>query len=223
MPTDDATPSDSNAPRDEDALLMLAVRSGDAFAFEELMTRNQNRVCAFLQRLVGNLQLAEDLTQEVFMRVYKSRDSYRPDALFTTWLYRIARNVAFNSLRSKNRRPELLFGAAARGRGGNGNGGSGASTSSLCVEGRLLAQSGATPTRQIAKLEMQTIVRAAVDALGTRQREALLLARFEGMSYQEIADAMNLTPKAVKSLLSRARLNLKEALAPYVEEGKRSQ
>lgn len=217
MPTDDATPSDENAPRDEDALLMLAVRSGDAFAFEELMTRNQNRVCAFLQRLVGNLQLAEDLTQEVFMRVYKSRDSYRPDALFTTWLYRIARNVAFNSLRSKNRRPELLFGAANRDR----DGGNGASDST--VEGSLLAQSGATPTRQVAKLELQTIVRAAVDALGTRQREALLLARFEGMSYQEIADAMNLTPKAVKSLLSRARLNLKEALAPYVEEGKRSQ
>ncbi len=219
MPNADVTPSDDYASRDEDARLMLAVQAGDAFAFEELMTRNQNRVCAFLQRLVGNLQLAEDLTQEVFMRVYKSRESYRPDALFSTWLYRIARNVALNSLRAKSRRPELLFSGATRG-GGKKAGGS---TSSLSVEGSLLSRSGATPTRRVAKLEMQTIVRAAVDALGTRQREALLLARFEGMSYQEIADAMNLTPKAVKSLLSRARLNLKEALAPYVEEEKRSQ
>lgn len=217
MPNDEATPIETTTPLDEDARLMLAVKAGDAFAFEELMTRNQTRVCAFLQRLVGNLQLAEDLTQEVFMRIYKHRETYRPEALFSTWLYRIVHNVAFNSLRAKGRRPELLFSGATRG------GDAGASSAAFAVEDNLLARSGATPTRRVAKLELQSIVRAAVDSLGSRQREALLLARFEGMSYQEIADAMSLSPKAVKSLLCRARLNLKEVLAPYVEEGKRPQ
>lgn len=209
----DASSLNAVAPDDEDARLMLAAQTGDALAFEELMARNQARVCAFLQRLVGNLQSAEDLTQEVFMRVYKHRESYRPEARFTTWLYRVAHNVAFNSLRAKNRRPELLFGGAAS---------SGASSSlGFVVEENLLAQSGATPTRRVARLELQAIVRDAVDSLLPRQREALLLARFEGMSCQEIADVMKLTPKAVKSLLCRARLNLRAALEPYVEEGKR--
>lgn len=209
----DASSLSAVVPDDEDARLMLAAQTGDALAFEELMARNQARVCAFLQRLVGNLQSAEDLTQEVFMRVYKHRESYRPEARFTTWLYRVAHNVAFNSLRAKNRRPELLFGGAA---------GSGASSSlGFVVEENLLAQSGATPTRRVARLELQAIVRDAVDSLLPRQREALLLARFEGMSCQEIADVMKLTPKAVKSLLCRARLNLRAALEPYVEEGKR--
>lgn len=211
----DAQSLNAAATDDEDARLMLAAQTGDAFAFEELMARNQARVCAFLQRFVGNLQSAEDLTQEVFMRVYKHRDSYRPEARFSTWLYRVAHNVAFNSLRAKNRRPELLFGGAS---------GDGASSSlGFVVEENILAQSGATPTRSVARLELQAVVRAAVDALGPRQREALLLARFEGMSYQEIADVMKLTPKAVKSLLCRARLNLRAALEPYVEEGKRPQ
>ncbi len=209
----DASSFNAVALDDEDARLMLAAQTGDAFAFEELMTRNQDRVRAFLLRLVGNLQSAEDLTQEVFMRVYKHRDAYRPEARFTTWLYRVAHNVAFNSLRAKNRRPELLFGGAA---------GDGASSSlGFAVEENILAKSGATPTRRVARLELQAVVRAAVDSLGERQREALLLARFEGMSYQEIADVMKLTPKAVKSLLCRARLNLRAALEPYVEEGKR--
>ena len=195
---------------DEDARLMLAVQADAPYAFEELMTRNQARVRAFLQRLVGDPSLAEDLAQEVFMRVFKHRATYRQEARFTTWLYRVAHNVAFNALRSKSRRPETLFSGV----------GSSTTNASSSFENVIMERTGASPTRQIAKLELQQIVRAAVDALAPRQREAIMLARFEGMSYQEIADVMNLTPPAVKSLLCRARLNLKEALAPYVEEGK---
>ena len=84
-----------------------------------------------------------------------------------------------------------------------------------------MAKTSASPTRQIAKIELQQVVRQAVDNLAPRQREAIVLSRFEGMSYQEIADVMNMTIQAVKSLLSRARVNLKEALEPYVTEGKR--
>ena len=190
---------------------MEAVQADDPLAFEELMTRNQTRVRAFLLRLVGNAPLAEDLAQEVFMRVYKHRATYRREAKFSTWLYRVAHNVACNALRSKSRRPETLFGAAARDGDDQSSG----------FESSVTERTSASPTRQIARLETQQIVRAAVDSLSPRQREAVMLARFQGLSYQEIADVMEMTPQAVKSLLCRARINLKEALAPYVNEGKR--
>ena len=196
---------------DEDARLMLATQADDPLAFEELMARNQARVRAFLMRFVGNEQLAEDLAQEVFMRVYKHRATYRHEARFSTWLYRVAHNVAYNALRAKSRRPEALFSGAA----------TNPDESNVGYEENVLAQTGASPTRQVAKLELQQIVRQAIDQLAPRQREAIILSRFEGMSYQEIADVMKMTIQAVKSLLSRARVNLKEALEPYVNEGKR--
>ncbi|MBR0225906.1 MAG: sigma-70 family RNA polymerase sigma factor [Thermoguttaceae bacterium] len=208
------TSSSSQPPDDfdEDARLMLSVQADDPLAFEQLMQRNQSRVAAFLLRLVGNQQLAEDLTQEVFMRVYQHRATYRQEARFTTWLYRVAHNVAYNALRAKSRRPEALFSGVSKRYPGE--------TTGLGFEESVMAQTNATPTRQIAKVELQQIVRDAVEKLPPRQREAIVLSRFNGMSYQEIADVMNMTPQAVKSLLCRARLNLKEALTPYVEDGR---
>ena len=208
------TSSSSQPPDDfdEDARLMLSVQADDPLAFEQLMQRNQSRVAAFLLRLVGNQQLAEDLTQEVFMRVYRHRATYRQEARFTTWLYRVAHNVAYNALRAKSRRPEALFSGVSKRYPGE--------TTGLGFEESVMAQTNATPTRQIAKVELQQIVRDAVEKLPPRQREAIVLSRFNGMSYQEIADVMNMTPQAVKSLLCRARLNLKEALTPYVEDGR---
>ncbi len=207
--TSDATPPIDD---DEDARLMLAVQAEDPLAFEQLMQRNQARVAAFLRRFVGE-QAVEDLTQEVFMRVYRHRATYRHEARFTTWLYRVAHNVAFNALRSKNRRPEALFSSVQK------HFVSG--TTALGFEESVLGKTDATPTKQIAKVELQQIVRDAVEKLPPRQREATILSRFNGMSYSEIAAVMNMTPQAVKSLLCRARLNLKEILAPYVDDGRR--
>ena len=206
--TSDATPPIDD---DEDARLMLAVQAEDPLAFEQLMQRNQARVAAFLRRFVGE-QAVEDLTQEVFMRVYRHRATYRHEARFTTWLYRVAHNVAFNALRSKNRRPEALFSSVQK------HFVSG--TTALGFEESVLGKTDATPTKQIAKVELQQIVRDAVEKLPPRQREATILSRFNGMSYSEIAAVMNMTPEAVKSLLCRARLNLKEILAPYVDDGR---
>lgn len=207
--TSDATPPIDD---DEDARLMLAVQAEDPLAFEQLMQRNQARVAAFLRRFVGE-QAVEDLTQEVFMRVYRHRATYRHEARFTTWLYRVAHNVAFNALRSKNRRPEALFSSVQK------HFVSG--TTALGFEESVLGKTDATPTKQIAKVELQQIVRDAVEKLPPRQREATILSRFNGMSYSEIAAVMSMTPQAVKSLLCRARLNLKEILAPYVDDGRR--
>ncbi len=198
---------------DPDVQLMLKVRDGDAFAFEELMTRNQSRVLTLLQSMVGSREQAEDLTQEVFLRVYKARLSYQPEAQFSTWLYRIVHNLALNSLRTKHRRPELLFSGA-------GAGTDPASSSAFCVEETFPEKSSLMPVRQVARNELQAVVRRAIDGLGERQRMAIILHRFEGMSYEQIAQVMEMSPKAIKSLLCRARVRLKEVLRPYIEEGR---
>lgn len=216
-PAEDATLTTENTNNfdniDEDARLMLAVQANEQLAFERLMQRNQSRVAAFLLRFVGNPALAEDLTQEVFLRVYRHRATYRREARFSTWLYRVAHNVAYNALRAKNRRPEELFcGVTKR---------SSEESTGVGFADSVMTETDATPTRQIAKVELQQIVRDAVDKLAPRQREAIILSRFEGMSYQEIGNVMNMSPQAVKSLLCRARAHLKEALEPYVQEGRR--
>lgn len=193
--------------RDPDVRLMLQVRDDSASAFEELVIRYQTRLVTILEHLVGNREAAEDLAQEVFLRVYRARKRYVPGAKFSTWLFTIANNVANNQLRTLSRRREVTL--------GNRND----SDAHLRMESLATAGSGTMPSRQMDKVERAEIVRLAIDALGERQRMALLLAKFENMSYAEIAESMNLTTKAVKSLLSRARCNLRDQLAAYMQDG----
>ena len=195
---------------DPDVRLMLQFRAGDGPAFEELVRRYQNRLLTILEHLVGSREQAEDLTQDVFLRVYRARERYAPEAKFSTWLFTIANNVASNALRSRSRRREVGV-----------SGGNGSDSAPLSLDQLAKAASGFMPTRALDKAEQAEMVRHAVQTLGERQRMALLLAKFEGMSYQDIAQAMDLSVQAVKSLLSRARVNLKEVLAPYVEQGTR--
>jgi RNA polymerase sigma-70 factor (ECF subfamily) len=197
-----------HAARDPDVRLMLEVRDGSAAAFEELMRRYQARLVMILEHLVGNHDLAEDLTQDVFLRVYRSRKRYLPGAKFSTWLFTIANNVASNALRSRSRRREVTL---------HGNDSSAAGISPLEVI--IQASSGQIPARQLDKAEARDIVRLALGALNERQRLAVLLNKFEGMSYADIAETMQLSPQAIKSLLSRARINLREVLEPYFEHG----
>lgn len=204
--------SDSTALRytseDPDVRLMLRVQQDDAGAFEELMLRYQDRVVSLMTHLVGKRDLAEDLAQDIFLRVYRSRKRYVPGSKFSTWLYTIANNVASNSRRSLARRREVNLAANDSGEfGGNP------------LEHTALAASGLMPTRQLDKAELATVVQLAVAALNDRQRMAVLLNKFEHLSYDEIAEVMQLTPQAVKSLLSRARANLREVLEPYLNQG----
>jgi RNA polymerase sigma-70 factor, ECF subfamily len=193
---------------DPDVRLMLQVRDGDAAAFTELVLRYQNRLLTILEHLVGNREQAEDLTQDVFVRVFKARERYEPEAKFSTWLFTIANNVASNALRSRSRRREVRVPE-----------GNGSDSTPLALDQLAKAASGLMPTRALDKAEQAEMVRHAVSALNERQRMALLLAKFEGMSYQDIAQTMGLSVQAIKSLLSRARVNLKEILTPYVERG----
>jgi RNA polymerase sigma-70 factor (ECF subfamily) len=194
--------------RDPDVRLMLEVRSGNAAAFEELVMRYQSRVLAVLENLVGNRHQAEDLAQEVFLRVYRARGTYEPNAKFATWLFRIVNNVAMNALRSRSRRREQTVPFRP-----------GDSQHFDALDEAIQVPSGQIPARRLDKLEVREIVRMAMEVLNERQRLAVLLCKFEGMSYADIATAMKMSPKAVKSLLSRARLRLREVLEPYFLTG----
>lgn len=187
---------------------MLRVKAGDAFAFEQLMERYHARLVRFLRHVGGTDDSGEDLAQDVFLRVFRARESYQPNARFATWLFHIAHNVASNAIRDRQRRREVQVA-----------GNSSSESSIMSLDQMAMASTGMMPVRRLDKAERAEMVRTAVDALNERQRMALLLCKFEGLSYQEIAEAMDLTVQAVKSLLSRARVNLKELLDPYVNQG----
>jgi len=195
---------------DPDVRLMLKVRDGSAAAFEELVSRYQARLTGVLEHLVPGRGQAEDLAQEVFMRVYRARANYQPTAKFSTWLFTIANNVASNALRKLGRRKEVHLQGSPSGK-------------SLVrpLDNMATAASGLMPTRQLAQSEVSEIVKLAIQSLGDRQRTALLLCKYENMSYEEIGESMSLTPQAVKSLLSRARANLRDILQPYIQQGQR--
>jgi RNA polymerase sigma-70 factor (ECF subfamily) len=206
--------SESSAQRyqlqDPDVRLMLQVRDDNAAAFDELMTRYQARLVTVLEHLTGRRDQAEDLAQEVFLRVYRARKRYVVGAKFSTWLYTIANHVAANALRSASRRPEVHLSTRPNESG-----------SSSTLDKIALAASGGMPTRQLDKAELRDVVREALAGLSERQRMAVLLNKFEGMSYADIAATMEMSPQAIKSLLSRARVNLKGILEPYLEDGSR--
>ena len=193
---------------DTNIRLMLAVQRDDASAFEELMFRFQGRVQSLFRHLLGNREAAEDLTQDVFLRVFRARKTYQPKAKFVTWLFTIANNVALNQLRSQQRKPETQF-------GGDTN----ESERILDQAEAIVAGSEAMPARQLDKSELREMVHLAIESLNERQRMAVLLNRFEGMSYAEIADVMQLSPQAVKSLLCRAHIQLRNLLQRYVQKG----
>ena len=191
--------------RDPDVQLMLRVQSGDEAAFVQLVEKYQNRLIGVFAHLVGDRSVAEDLAQDAFLRIYRARAGYTPTAKFSTWLYRIAHNLASNSRRGKARKKEVNLTAKP-----------GDSQATRGLDGFAPDESGATPSRHLAREELREKVREALGALGERQHMALLLYRFEGMSYADIAETMELTPAAVKSLLARARENLRLKLEAFV-------
>ncbi len=195
---------------DPDVRLMLQVRDGSGAAFEELVSRYQQRLIGVLEHLVPGQGQAEDLAQEVFMRVYRARASYQPTARFSTWLFTIANNVANNAIRKLVKRKEVNLHATPSGR-----------SLARPLDNLAKAASGLMPARQLDRSEVSEIVKLAIHSLTERQRTALLLCKYEHMSYEEIGQTMDLSPQAVKSLLSRARANLRDILQPYIQKGTR--
>jgi RNA polymerase sigma-70 factor (ECF subfamily) len=182
---------------DYDAELMLRVKDGDGASFGVLLDKHRTSVVHFLYRMVQNPAVAEELAQEVFLRVYRSRATYEPTAKFTTWLFRIATHLALNSLRDgKNERQqqyldddssEMPVRQVSDGR--------------PSVEQRMVYQ---------AKLEE---IRRAIAALPEKQRAAVLMHKYEEMEYSQIAKVLNCSESAIKSLLFRAYETLRARLA----------
>ncbi len=193
---------------DPDVRLMLAVRDDVAGAFEELVSRFQGRLLGVLTHLLGDADAAEDVTQEVLLRVYRSRKKYRPTARFSTWLFTIANNLARNHRRGRGRRRDRAVGR-----------GSSFESSSVVPMDALPGREVGAST-QMRRVELSDVVRAALETLGEDQKLAVLLNKFEGMGYAEIASVMGRSEAAVKSLLARARYQLKEQLEPYLDEGR---
>ena len=194
--------------RDPDVRLMLRAKAGDQTAFNQLVSTYQDRLVGVLTHLLQSQEAAEDVAQEVFTRIFKARHGYQPTAKFSTWLFRIANNLASNTRRDQGRRRETNLNVSDSGPLGPRPG------------ERLLAdKSGMMPTRQAENSEMRAVVQEALASLNEEQRLAILLHKFEEMSYADIAETLEKSPAAVKSLLSRARDNLREKLEPYVRQG----
>ena len=190
--------------RDPDIRLMLRVRGDEPGAFAELVSQYQHRLVAVMHHLVGSAEEAEDLAQEVFLRVYRARHKYRPRAKFSTWLFTIANNLALNALRSRQRKPVVPLTVHDSGPLGPR------------PAEQLVHDAAAQPVQRMQQQELAAIIQDAIKGLNERQRMAVILNKFEDMNYAEIAEVMGLTTKAVKSLLSRARTNLRAALRAYV-------
>ncbi|MBL8822797.1 MAG: sigma-70 family RNA polymerase sigma factor [Planctomycetia bacterium] len=195
------------AAQDPDIRLMLRVRNDDNAAFQELVTKYQHRLIGILTHLCGSADEAEDLAQEVFLRVYRARNDYSPQAKFSTWLFTIANNVALNALRRRKRKPSYQIDPLVSQSG----------SQMARPEEALVPAVSTEPDRRMRHQELANVVELALSQLNERQRLAVVLNKFEEMSYEEIAQVIGISAKAVKSLLSRARTQLRDILRTYVE------
>jgi RNA polymerase sigma-70 factor (ECF subfamily) len=192
-----------NTIRDEDAELMLRVKNGDRQSFRELMQRHQRAVINTIYRAIGDSWEAEDLAQRVFLQVYRSAHRYKPTAKFTTWLFTIVHNTILNEYRRRSRHAAESLDALERPENPDAAG------------WQLTDTKTADPHDQVAQRELQERIQEAIMKLPEQQRMAVILCRFEGHSYDEIAKELRCSRSAVKSLLHRARRTLKEQLRGY--------
>ncbi len=191
--------------RDPDVQLMLQLRGGNQAAFDRLYAKYLPRVLALITHLMGHSRHTEDLAQEVFLRMYRARRSYEAGAKFSTWLFTIVNNVVSNARRSLLRRREINLSVEAT--GGN----------PLETLGRDTRYG--TPERAAERKELRELVRGGVNQLSDRQRAAVSLCDFQGLTYTGVADAMGTSPDAAKSLIHRARGSLRKMLQPHARGG----
>jgi RNA polymerase sigma-70 factor (ECF subfamily) len=187
---------------DIDIALMLSVKEDDSSSFEQLLSKHQKGVFNLVYRYVGDSFLAEDLTQEVFFRVYRARKSYTPQAKFTTWLYKIVTNVCFKALKARKRVYSLDYKP---------------NNSDVSIT-QNIQSSPSDPSDAMEKEEVSKRVKDVIDNLPPNQRMAVILNKYEGLSYEDIGISMGIKANAVKSLMSRARENIKDKLGAYVDK-----
>lgn len=185
---------------DISARLMLRVKEGDTHAFGQLVELHQRAIIGTVTRMIGNVDDAHDIAQQVFLRIWKSAPRYEPTAKFTTWLYTITRNLVFNETRRRSRRKEVP----------------------------LEPETDDEPPRQFANLttpgpdeqaqqgELEKALDAAIAALPEKQRLAVVLRRHQELPYEQLCEILKMSLPAVKSLLFRARNELRKSLSAYL-------
>ncbi len=180
--------------------LMMRVKEGDVRAFEELVEIHQHAVIGTVAKMLGSPDDAEDIAQQVFVRIWKSAKRYQPQAKFTTWLFTITRNLVFNEMRRRQRKPAVSINE----REDDFHIGTPDDPSK-------------SPDATALQNELEKAVDRAIQELPEKQRMAVILRRYEEMPYEEIGEILKLSLPAVKSLLFRARVQLKESLQSYLD------
>jgi RNA polymerase sigma-70 factor (ECF subfamily) len=187
----------------DDAQVMLQVRNGDDGAFDYLVERYRRPMISFMYRMVHNSAIAEELAQEVFLRVYRSRGTYSADAKFTTWLYRIATNLAVNNARdTKHDRPEEKSSLDE--------------VNEETGQSMDVADSRLNVEQTILRRERLNAIRKHVEALPERQRMAVMMHKYQELDYKQIAEVLRLSESATKSLLFRAYETLRHSLKEFI-------
>jgi RNA polymerase sigma-70 factor (ECF subfamily) len=200
---DPAAVSQLGLERETDAAIMLRVAAGDESSFNFLVEKYHRPIIHFLFRMVRNQAIAEELAQEVFLRVYRARDSYRAEARFTTWLYRIATNLAVNHARDTRHERSVqtvYLDAPNEETGANPD----------------VADGEPTVEQHLLRDERMAAIRQHVMALPERQRMAVLMHKYQGMDYRQIGEVLKLSESATKSLLFRAYQTLRNKLKDFV-------
>ena len=181
--------------------LMARIGNGDHAAFRQLVERHQNTVIGTVAKMLGNPSDAEDISQQVFLRIWRNARRYRPEARFTTYLFTITRNLVFNETRRRGRKKEV----SADEREENS-------------QRQIEDSPDHRPDTELIQAELQAAVDAAIAALPESQRMAVVMRRYEQLPYEEIAAVLGLSVSAVKSLLFRARSALRDSLSEYLDE-----
>lgn len=186
-------------PPDPDAALMLAFQKGDEGSFERLLDKYQRPIVNFIYKIVNNRAEAEELAQDVFLRIYRARHQYEPRARFSAWIYRIATNTSLKALRQRR------------------------IVQSLPQESQpewQMRDRQPDAERRLVAAERDAMVRTAIGRLPEKQRIAIVLRRYEGLSYKEIADVMRCTEAAVKTYIHRGKLGVRDHLLAHSRKGK---
>lgn len=201
MSRNDRNPAAGAEEDSDDVRLMRLVSGGDMGAFEQLIERHQTLVAGTVARMLGSNSDVEDIAQQVFIRVWKSAGRYVPRAKFTTWLLKITRNLVFNELRRTKRHTHVPLQA-------------GSNTEELQIKDEV----NPAPDASLLEVELQGAIEKAIMKLPETQRMALILRRYQELSYEEVGEVLDLSVPAVKSVLFRARTELRARLSKYLGE-----
>ena len=198
-----AYPAGAGPESQSDSDIMLRVKAGDQSAFNYLVQKYRRPMVSFMYRMARNSAAAEDLAQEVFLRVYRSRETYEPSAKFTTWLYRIATNLAVNHARdTRHERPEVQVSLDEPD-----------DDTGTTLE---VPDASMNAEQMMVRRERMLAIRQKVEALPEQQRLAVIMHKYQQMDYKQIADVLKKSESATKSLLFRAYETLREQLKEFI-------